>query len=221
MPSAEGPGTVSRTAVRARWPITSMRRILLALLLGIGTLDFRLQAAGPLTVPLIIQEALYPGSMPGVARTSDPVTVGIPLPDDAVSGAADVGQLGLSGAPVGQFRVLGRWPSGRIKWVLIDTQASLGAGAVLQAITLTTGGGGNFGGPDLAVDNGSTIQVDTGAATFRVRKAYFNGLDEVLVTVRVRRSVRPPARRAAAPASRNTRRRTMRNRPPSSKRTDR
>jgi len=33
-------------------------------------------------VPLTIQEALYPGSVPGVTRTADPVTVGVPLPDD-------------------------------------------------------------------------------------------------------------------------------------------
>src|SRR5580700_11386065 len=79
-------------------------------------------------VPLTVQEALYPGSIAGVTRTLDPVTVGIPLPDDPNTGATDISQLSLSGATVGQFRVLGRWPSGRIKWVLIDTQATLTAG---------------------------------------------------------------------------------------------
>lgn len=75
-------------------------------------------------VPLAVQETIYPGSIPGITRSADPVTVGVPLPDDPTTGATDVNQLTLTGAAVGQFRVLGRWPSGRIKWVLVDTQAS-------------------------------------------------------------------------------------------------
>jgi hypothetical protein len=92
---------------------------------------------GAINVPLTIQEAVYPGSIAGVSRAADPVTVGIPLPDDTSTGATDVSQLGLSGASVGQFRVLGRWPSGRIKWVLVDTQASLAAGQKNISIALT------------------------------------------------------------------------------------
>jgi hypothetical protein len=132
-------------------------------------------------VPLTIQEALYPGSAAGVARTADPVTVGIPLPDDPIKGVTDVNQLTLNGATVGQFRVLGRWPSGRIQWVQVDTQATLSAGQKNTAITLTDGGTGNFGGPNLATDNGSTITVSTGAATFTIRKANFDVLDQVVV----------------------------------------
>src|ERR1044072_1930552 len=68
-------------------------------------------AMAAVNVPLIVQEAIYPGSPSGVARTSDPVTIAIPLPDDPTTGLSDVNQLTLSGASVGQFRVLGRWPS--------------------------------------------------------------------------------------------------------------
>ena len=139
----------------------------------------RARAAG--NVPLTIQEAIYPGSVAGINRTNDPVTVGIPLPDDQTSGTTDVSQLTLTGATAGQFRVLGRWPSGRIKWVLVDTLASLSAGGKATGIALVTGGAGNFGGPDLATDNGATITVATGTATFTIRKANFNGFDQVVV----------------------------------------
>lgn len=134
-----------------------------------------------LNVPLTVQETIYPGSVAGVARTSDPVTAGIPLPDDAANGVSEVSQLRLTGATVGQFRVLGRWPSGRIKWLLVDTQASLSAGQKNTSIVLTTGGSGNFGGAALAADNGSTILVDTGAARFTIRKANFNGIDQASI----------------------------------------
>lgn len=136
---------------------------------------------GAINVHLTVQESLYPGSMAGLSRTGDPVSVGVPLPDDPTSGATDVSQLTLSGATAGQFRVLGRWPSGRIKWVLVDSVVNVGAGATNGSLALTDGGSGNFGGPSLAVDNGATITVSTGAATFTIRKANFNVVDQVQV----------------------------------------
>ena len=145
----------------------------------ITALAIRAEAA--MSVPLIIQETLYPGSVAGVTRNGDPVTVGIPLPDSPTTGVTDVSTLTVTGTSVGQFRVLGRWPSGRIKWVLVDTQVALNAGQRNTSIALTDGGSGNFGGPALATDNGSTITIATGTATFTVRKANFNGLDQVVV----------------------------------------
>ncbi len=138
-------------------------------------------AQAAVNVKLTVQEALYPGSVAGVTRTGDPVTVGIPLPDDSVNGVTDVSKLTLTGATVGQFRVLGRWPSGRIKWVLVDTQAAVTAGGLNTSIALTDGGSGDFGGPILATDNGSTITVNTGSSVFTIRKDHFNLLDQVLV----------------------------------------
>jgi hypothetical protein len=152
----------------------------LVILLAIGLLTVGARAA--VSVQLTIQEAIYSGGTSGVARTDEPVTVGIPLPDDASNGVTGTSSLGLSGASVGQFRVLGVWPSGRAKWVLVDTQlGSLSAGASSTAITLTNAGSGNFGGSNLATDNGTTITVDTGAADFTIRKANFNGFHEVIV----------------------------------------
>ena len=132
-----------------------------------------------LPVQLTVQEALYPGApTSGIDRVQDPVTVGIPLADSA--GISSTSQLGLKGASVGQFRVLGRWPSGNIQWVLVDTQADLHAGGKNTGISLTRGGTGNFGGPALATDKGPTITVNTGLAIFTIRKANFNIFDEVV-----------------------------------------
>jgi YetA-like protein/Galactose oxidase, central domain len=134
----------------------------------------------PLYVPLTIQEAIYTG-ISGLPRSQDPVTVGIPLPDSA--GIDSVSQLGLSGASLGQFRALGRWPSGNVKWLLVDTQADVRARRQNTGIALTTGTG-NFGGSDLTTDNGATITVNTGTATFTIKKANFNLIDQALVNGR-------------------------------------
>ncbi len=139
-------------------------------------------AFAQLNVPLTIQEMEYPGRT-GIARTSEPLTVGIPLAKGVVpcanaNPASCVGltALGLTGATMGQFRCLVEWDDQSCKWVLVDTQASLTAGGVNTSVALTNGGTGNFGGTNLATDNGAAISVDTGAAQFTIRKANFNGL---------------------------------------------
>ena len=79
-------------------------------------------------VPLTVKEALYPGSMSGVARTDEAVTVGVPIPDSA--GITNTNVLGLTGASAAQFKVEGSWPSGNIKW------------AKVRAIVPSVGSGG-------------------------------------------------------------------------------
>jgi hypothetical protein len=118
-----------------------------------------LPAVAAVNVPLTVQETIYPGSIAGINRTADPVSVSVPLPDDPNNGASSPNTLTLAGASIGQFRVLGWWPSGRIKWLLIDTQANITAGQPNASIALVSGGNGNFGGPNLATDNSSSITV--------------------------------------------------------------
>ena len=149
------------------------------------SLLFLLNCLTPVTmaqlhIPLITQEALPPGTA-GVTRAQDPVSVGVPISDsDQIT---DVSQLGLAGGAPGQFRVLGRWPSGNIKWVLVDTLADVPAGGQNTNIALTTGSG-NFGGSNLATDNGSSISINTGTATFSIKKSNFNLLDQAVVNGR-------------------------------------
>jgi len=133
--------------------------------------------ASPLQVNLIIQEAIY-GGVPGVSRRKEPVTVGVPLPDTAAIQSTT--QLGLTGASAGQFRILGRWPSGNIEWLLVDTLADVPAGKTNTSISLTNGSG-NFGGPSLATESVGRISVSTGTATFSIRKSKFNLIDEAAV----------------------------------------
>ncbi|HST76849.1 MAG TPA: hypothetical protein VLN58_00010, partial [Verrucomicrobiae bacterium] len=146
-------------------------------------------AAAQVSVPLTIQEMKYP-AITGVARTSEPVSAGIPLAKGAVpcanaspASCTGMSSLGLTGATMGQFRCLAEWEDQSCKWVLVDTQATVAAGAANTGITLTNAGTGNFGGANLATDNttAGTITVDTGAAQFTIRKANFNGLDTVVV----------------------------------------
>jgi hypothetical protein len=133
--------------------------------------------ASPFEVNLIIQEAIY-GGVSGVSRRQEPVTVGVPLPDTAAIKSTT--QLGLTGASAGQFRILGRWPSGNIEWLLVDTIADVPAGKTNTSISLTNGSG-NFGGPSLATESGGRISVSTGPATFSIRKSKFNLIDEAAV----------------------------------------
>lgn len=136
-------------------------------------------------VPILVQEALADDPLqvgfqlqPGVTRATEPVTVGLPLPD--ALGITDADELGLEGATLGQFRVLARWPSGNVRWVLVDTQASLAANAQSTALALVPGSG-DFGGGPLATDLGTTLSIDTGSAVFTVRKQGWNLLDRVVV----------------------------------------
>jgi hypothetical protein len=165
----------------------SLRRLAAVIVLGAGWQAFAAchAAAQPWSVPLRVQEELADDPLqagfqlqPGLARQGEPVTVGVPLADTL--GVGDVDELGLSGATIGQFRVLSRWPSGNVQWVLVDTQTDLAAGAQSTAIALVPGGG-SFGGANLATDQGTTILVDTGAARFTIRKQGFNLLDRAVV----------------------------------------
>ena len=126
------------------------------------------------------QETLYPGGSNGVARTNEPVCMGVPVADsNAIQG---INVLGLTGAAAGQFRIIGKWPSGNAKWIKVcGIVASLPAGGT-ASLTLTDGSTGNFGGADLASVSGNVITVATGSATFSIKASgNFNGLDSVTV----------------------------------------
>lgn len=148
-----------------------------ALLLLFGTALGASSARAALPVPITVQEVLLPG-VNGLARTAGPVSAGIPLEES--QGITNVTQLGLTGASAGQFRALARYPSGAIKWVLVDFQSDLAANGTSAAVSLTNGAG-NFGGADLATDQGTSIAIATGTAVFTVRKSPFRLFDQVSV----------------------------------------
>ncbi len=182
-----------------------------------------------INVPLTVQEALYTGGTPGVARTNEPFCMGVPLADSA--GITSTSTLALSGASAGQFRVLGSWPDGKYKWVKVcGIVPNLAAGGS-ATVTLTDGGSGNFGGSNLATDNGATITVSTGTAQFTIKKAKFNLIDAATIGTTAILSTsgaatrglvimgpdprsRLPAMSRAAPVPRCTRRPTIQTPPP-------
>src|SRR5215469_2448459 len=140
-------GTVVMNTVLVR-RIANIFKLLTVCLLAAGLLA-AVPAAAQLSVPLTVQEMTYPG-VTGVARTSEPVTMGIPLAKGVVpcgnpspASCSGVSALGLTGVTVGQFRCLVEWEDQSCKWVLVDTQVSLAAGSVNTSVVLNNTGAGS------------------------------------------------------------------------------
>lgn len=135
-------------------------------------------ANAPIAIPLTVREAL-PAGIPGMSRVSEPVTAGIPLPED--NGFFTTERFSVEGSVSGgQFRILSRWPNGNIQWLLADFQSSVTSKGKTQVI-LKSLAEPPPSQPNLAVDNDKIISVDTGAAQFQIRKARFNLFDKVTV----------------------------------------
>ena len=148
-----------------------MTRIIVILLMIL----FSTPALGAVNVQLTAREIL-PSGATGKDRSNAPLSVGIPLYD--TDGITAVSQLGLSGSTAAQFRPIAWYPSGNIKWVLVDTLATVSAGG--SASMTLTGGTGNTAGSNLATD-GTNIIVNTGSATFTIKKSGFNVFESVNV----------------------------------------
>jgi hypothetical protein len=130
-----------------------------------------------------------------VSRTAYPV--GFPYifkqGDLAATSALNLTGMGVSAA---QYKITSRWPDNSIKSIWGDALVNYTAGGPSNQLHLSlTGGSGNFGGSDLAVNNsrisGSACQaegttsgyicVNTGAALFEIRKADYAGPTKVVV----------------------------------------
>src|SRR5581483_5829579 len=132
---------------------------------------------------IAIEETTYPGSMtPSGTRSAYPVSFSVPLKQGDFP---TTGTMGLTGATAGQFRCLGYWRDGSCKWVQVDTELNYVSGSDNNSLAFTSTGAGNFGGSNLATDNGSTITVNTGVAQFVVRKANFDVFSKVTVNGKV------------------------------------
>lgn len=121
----------------------------------------------------------------GITRSTEPLTVGIPLPD--VANYISTSNANIVNISSGQFECLGQWPSGRCKWMQVDTFVpSLTAGTT-TTISLNTAGTGSYGGSNLATDGNDCsgaaagyICINTGSAQFTIRKSSFNILHKVV-----------------------------------------
>lgn len=136
---------------------------------------------GSLSVPLTIPEPA------GIARISEPVTVGVPLSREA--NITDVARLGIFDADTelpAQFRVLSRWDGPPdavlpIRWVLADFQFDTGAGQ-LQTVFLRNTGSGN-GSSQLSIDvsDPSVAVIDTGSMEVILSRTRGNLFERVSV----------------------------------------
>ena len=139
--------------------------------------------AAALDIPLSITDYA------GTDRTGEPVSSGIPLPQDANISSVDSLQVtdGDNNPIPAQFRILSRWhgtldeTARPIKWVLVDFQADVPAEGT-ATYHLTDQGTGNIAETNLEIqDDDDNITVSTGKAIFKIRKTGFNLLDQVLI----------------------------------------
>ena len=105
-----------------------------------------------------------------------PVTRGVPLPEGMLRRTEKLRVLDHDGVGVpAQFRALGRWPDGTVKWVLVDFQAdAASSGEKVYTLADEKAGGGHPNkqsnpGPQVRIEETeSDLLVDTGAMQFRV-----------------------------------------------------
>jgi PcRGLX-like protein central beta sandwich domain/Thrombospondin type 3 repeat len=139
--------------------------------------------AAALDIPLSITDYA------GIGRIGEPVSSGIPLPQDVNIISVDSLQVrDVDNNPIpAQFRILSRWHGTvdendkPIKWVLVEFQADVPAEGT-ATYHLTDQGTGNIAETNLEIqDVDDNITVSTGKAIFKIRKTGFNLLDQVLI----------------------------------------
>jgi len=119
----------------------------------------------------------------GIARQNFPVTRGIPFPQGRLSDIKGCSVTDRNEESIqAQFRVLGRWPDGTIKWLLTDFQATVEAGGS-STYTLDTDGQPKSFTNTKALGITETrrgITVDTGPLRFTVSKKRFSLIENAV-----------------------------------------
>jgi len=138
--------------------------------------------AQALDVPIVLTEAA------GVARSADPVSIGVPVPRGLLKDTSRLCVLDAAGAKVpAQFEVLMHWwptpkypDAGKsIRWVLVDFQADVPAGGK-AAYRLADRGPGPRPTSPVTVQRGADgVAVTTGPLEFTVSSKAFRLFDRV------------------------------------------
>lgn len=117
----------------------------------------------------------------GIDRKQCPVSRGVPLPEGLLQNIDDVWVANANGERVpAQFCVLGQWPDGSLKWVLVDFQVDISAHGESSYFV-------RWDNPAKAVDKSflhvsksdTHIEVCTGALRFSVNCKQFSLLEDV------------------------------------------
>lgn len=146
----------------------TLPRIVLTVMVGVALAG----PVGAFDVPLTVTETA------GVARTSEPVTTGVPLAKGAVKDAAALRLVDEKGGQLpAQFRALAPWPDGSVRVVLIDTQVSVPAKGSARLVLTDKAGTAAPPAPTgklTVADAGDVVSVNTGPLEFAVSKKSFN-----------------------------------------------
>ena len=119
----------------------------------------------------------------GVVRLGEPVTFAVPFPKGELRSVEQVRVLRDGQEVPAQFRATGLWrPEESIRWLLVDLQTDIAAGA-RQTYQLEYGDGVSARAkPAAAVridESDDAYTVDTGAARFRISRRVFDLFHEV------------------------------------------
>lgn len=127
-------------------------------------------------IPIKVREALPANITIGWNRINEPVKLGIPLMDK--EGISSISQIGLQELSIYQFRVLERYPSGNIRWLLADLPATVSASDT-TVYHLVNGSGQPSG--MLATETGTNITVNTEGLSATILKKPVNIIDQLTI----------------------------------------
>ncbi len=117
-----------------------------------------------------------------VARQSEIVQTGVPLPEGMVTDERLVGLFAAddSAWPI-QTRVTSRWPDGSVRWLLVNTQADIGADAEVD-LSLRVLDTARVDTPGVTVEERSDrVVVDTGPLQVEIPTTYGGVIDRLVV----------------------------------------
>lgn len=121
----------------------------------------------------------------GLARPSEPITIGIPF----AAGACDaLDRIQLRHPSIGalalQRKLTGRWPDGSVKWALIDFQVALKANETLTIdVCIEDQSTQSSIATGIAIEEvEQAFIIDTGAAKFTLNKHKFTIIDQVTLS---------------------------------------
>lgn len=130
-------------------------------------------------VPLIVEEEA------GVQRLHEPTTLGIPFPQGLITETTPLLLTDCSsGLPLPlQYQALAKWHDGSVKWLLIDTQVSVGA-KERKDLHLSWPQVAETGQPTEGINivpENDTIKINTAAACFVLNTTEFKPFGQVIV----------------------------------------
>ncbi|MBL8029318.1 MAG: hypothetical protein JNL74_23045, partial [Fibrobacteres bacterium] len=120
----------------------------------------------------------------GQARTGEPVTTGVPLPNGLLTDVNNLALTDAAGNKVNcEFRKVSEWHNNTsVKWVHLDFQTSLAESGSVKYVLHDDASKHAITGSTLTVtDQGSRFEVNTGKIKFFVKKANYNVIDEALI----------------------------------------